>query len=344
MSGKKRNDDPKLFFSMTLEFLDVWLPQQKGRSACTVKSYRDGLSIFRRYLKDEMGISIGKFTFAQCNYDCVLGFLDYLSKSGRSDRTRNQRLSAIKTYLWFAADKDVSLESVALHVSKVPIKNTDEPERQVLSEAALTAIFNQIPSTRLGLRNLVMLIVLYDTAVRVAELIYLRVCDVNLNHESPYIRVMGKGKKERVVSIENDTADYIRLYLENFRNPDAPNTDILFYTVSKGVAGAMSETNFEIMLKKYANSAREKCPDIPVSVYPHMFRRSRATHIYQDGVPLSLISKILGHAKESTTRIYAKTSLKMMQDALAKTTHPSVMDEKELWSDEDEAARMCGLR
>jgi integrase len=98
------------------------------------------------------------------------------------------------------------------------------------------------------------------------------------------------------------------------------------------------------MLKRYANCAREKCPDVPDSVYPHMFRRSRATHMYQDGIPINLISKILGHVKERTTRIYAKTSLKMMQEAIAKTTHPSVKDEKELWVDEDEAARMCGLR
>ena len=189
-----------------------------------------------------------------------------------------------------------------------------------------------------------MLIVLYDTAFRLAELLHLRVCDVNLNRESPYIRIVGKGNKERVVSIENDTSDYIRLYLENYRNPAAPNTELLFYTVSKGVAGAMSETNFEVLLKKYADSAREICPDIPGSVYPHMFRRSRATHMYQDGVPLSLISKILGHVKERTTRIYAKPSLEMMRDAIAKTTHPSVVDEKELWLDEDEAARMCGLR
>ena len=344
MNGKKRISDPKLFFSMTLEFLDVWLPKQKGRSACTVKSYRDALTIFRRYLKNEQGISIGKFAFERCDYDFVLGFLDYLSKSGCSDSTRNQRLSAIKTYLWFAADKDVTLESVALRVSRVPVKKPVEPKREVLSEAALAAIFNQIPSTRLGLRNIVMLIVLYDTAVRVAELLYLRACDTNLNGESPYIRVLGKGNKERVVSIEKDTADYIRLYLENFRDPDAPNTDLLFYTVSKGVTGAMTEENFEIMLKKYANSAKETCPDVPDPVYPHMFRRSRATHMYQDGVPIGLISKILGHVKERTTRIYAKPSLKMMRDAIAKTTHLSVMDEKELWLDEDEAARMCGLR
>jgi site-specific recombinase XerD len=344
MSGKRQIDDPKLFFSMTLEFLEVWLPQQKGRSACTIKSYRDGLTIFRRYLKDELGITIRKFTFAQCDYDCILEFLDYLSRRGCSDRTRNQRLSAIKTYLWFASDKDVALESVALRISKVPVKKTAESERPVLSEAALTAIFDQIPNTRLGLRNLVMLIILYDTAVRIAELLHLRVCDVNLNLESPYIRVLGKCNKERVISIENDTADYIRLYLENFRDPVAPDTDVLFYTVSKGVAGAMSETNFEILLKQYANCAREKCHHVPDSVYPHMFRRSRATHMYQDGVPISLISKILGHVKERTTRIYAKPSLKMMQDAIAKTTHPSVKDEKELWVDEEEVARMCGLR
>ena len=91
-----------LFFSMTYEFLEVYLPTQCGRSPHTVESYRDALSLFRRYILRSLGKSIGAFTFAECTRECVLGFMDYLTELKSKPATRNQRLAALKSYVMFA--------------------------------------------------------------------------------------------------------------------------------------------------------------------------------------------------------------------------------------------------
>ena len=98
------------------------------------------------------------------------------------------------------------------------------------------------------------------------------------------------------------------------------------------------------IISQYANIARKTCPDMPASVHPHMFRRTRATNLYQDGVALELVSVVLGHAHLETTKIYAKPSLRQIRDAMESVPTP-VEDEEPLWvGNEDEMARMCGLR
>lgn len=107
----------------------------------------------------------------------------------------------------------------------------------------------------------------------------------------------------------------------------------------------MSEGNVERFIQQYADQARGQCPDMPPRVHPHMLRRTRATHLYQNGVELALVSRILGHAGLDTTRIYAQPSLAMMRDAMS-SFHPSETDgEKPLWmGSEEEMAKLCGIR
>lgn len=340
-----KNSHNHLFFSMTYEFLDIYLVKQVGRSPDTIESYRDALTLFRRYVLNELNVSITKFTFADCTRNCIFGFLDYLKTKGNKPGTRNQRLAALKSYLWFAADKDVTLQSIALEVSRVPQVKNPATEKQVLSEDALNVIFSQPANTHMGLRNRTILILLYDSAVRLAEMLNLRVDDSCLSEQNPYIRVMGKGSKERVIAIHVKTAQHIQQYLEVYRSKDNPNTDLLFYTIIKGKAGKMSEGNVERFLQQYADKARESCPDIPVRVHPHMLRRTRATNLYQNGVELALVSRILGHAYLDTTQLYAKPSLAMMRQAMDSFPVPQAKDEKPLWTgSEEEIAKLCGLR
>jgi len=127
---------------------------------------------------------------------------------------------------------------------------------------------------------------------------------------------MGKGSKERVVAINTKTVKHIKQYLDFYRSKDNPDTNLLFYTIIKGRAGKMSEGNVERLIQQYADKAREICPDIPLRVHPHMLRRTRTTNLYQNGVELALISRILGHAFLDTTRVYAKPSLAMMCKAM----------------------------
>lgn len=334
-----------LFFSMTLEFLETYMPKQLGRSPETIKSYRDSLTIFRRYLYDERKISIGKFCFEGCTAREMQNFIIFLKESGNSPGTCNQRLTAIKTYLWFAADRDIALQSVALVISRIPQCKVSKKEKEMLSEEALSCIFQQPRNTKTGMRDRVMMILLYDSAIRLDELLSMTVQDLMLESNNPYIRINGKGNKERIVAITPKTAEHLIRYLKIF-HPNSDRKTFVFYTRIKGKTGKMSEGNVERFITQYSCLAREKCPEIPQKVYPHMFRRTRATNLYQNGVELALISRILGHSSIETTKIYATPSMEMLRMAIESVETPEQVKEKPLWKNcsELEIAKLCGLR
>jgi site-specific recombinase XerD len=343
MENNHRSDPP--FFSMTYEFLQLYLPKQCGRSPHTVEAYRDALSLFRRYIVNTLGISIGKFSFAECTRECVLGFLGYLSELGSKPGTRNQRLAALKSYLAFAADKDVTLQSNELEVKRVPQCRVPKTEKTVIAEEAMATILRQPANTKMGLRDRAIMILLYDSGARLAEILGLELSDVTLDGDNPYIRVNGKGSKERVVPIKTKTAAHLNHYVSVYHTSQRPNTNLLFFTVIKGVIGMMSERNVERLVKDYARKAQASCPSVPDHVHPHMFRRTRATQLYQNGVSLPLVSRLLGHATLETTRSYAKPSLKMLREAIESVETPEERAVRPIWEgDEAMMAKLCGLR
>ena len=330
---------------MTYEFLEVYLPKQCGRSPHTVESYRDALSLFRRYILHTLGISIGGFTFAECTRECVLGFMDYLTELKSKPGTRNQRLSALKSYLMFAADKDVTLQSSELEIRRVPQCRVPKTEKTVIPEDAMAAILQQPPNTKMGLRDRAMMVLLYDSGARLAEILGLNVSAVTIAGDNPYIRVNGKGSKQRIVPISAKTAMHLAQYISVYHTQGRTETDLLFFTVIKNVAGMMSEGNVERFVKEYARKAQSSCPSVPDHVHPHMFRRTRATQLYQNGVSLPLVSRLLGHASLQTTQLYAKPSLKMLREAIESIETLEQKAEKPIW-EEDEAmmAKLSGLR
>ena len=330
---------------MTYEFLEVYLPKQCGRSPHTVESYRDALSLFRRYILNAVGISIGKFTFAECTRECVLGFMKHLSELKSKPGTRNQRLAALKSYLMFAADKDITLQSNELEVRRVPQCRVPKTEKTVIPEDAMTAILQQPSNTKMGLRDRTIMIMLYDSGARLAEVLGLKISDVAIAGDNPYIRVNGKGSKQRIVPISVKTAAHLAQYISVYHTKERQNTDLLFFTVIKNVIGMMSEGNVERFVKEYARKAQSSCSSVPNHVHPHMFRRTRATQLYQNGVSLPLVSCLLGHASLETTRLYAKPNLKMLRDAIESVETSEEKAVKPIWEgDEAMMAKLSGLR
>lgn len=340
-----KKSEKKLFFSLTYEFLEVYMRIQMLRSPATIESYRDALTVFRRYLRDELHMRVDSFGFADCTRDLVMGFMEHLSAVGNKPGTRNQRLAAIKSYLWFAAEKDMALQSVAISVGRVKSCRNPKKEKPILDEQAITLLLDAPPNTRIGMRDRTILILLYDSAARLDEILSLRKADLFLSTGSPCIRVVGKGQKERVIGLTERTSTHLRQYLSVFHTKDTEATDLLFYTTIRGETGKMSEANVERLLKKYAAQVRETYPDIPERVHPHMLRRTRATGLYRDGVDLSIISRFLGHAQLETTRIYATPSVEMMRRAIAKMPM-AAPDEDPIWDADADAmmAKLCGLR
>jgi len=339
----KSKDFNKLFFSRTREFLDEYLASQCSRSPHTVKAYRDALTVFRRYVASK-GLSLKSFGFEDCTRDFLLDFMEYLQQSGYEKSSCNQRLAAIKSYMWYVADGDITWQQNALMVSRVPFLKNPEKERETLSEECLKALFSAPGNSKRGIRDSTIMITLYDSAIRLSELLGLKVSDVNLQKDSPYLRIHGKGDKERIVSLSDNAVRHLKNYMRLYHGADSPDTEALFYSVIHGHAQAMSPGNAARIINKYADQIRDGHPDLPDKVHPHMFRRTRATNLYQSNIELELVSRILGHASTQTTRIYAKPSLEMLKEAMDKS-NPELNAEEPLWpDDEDEFARICGLR
>jgi integrase/recombinase XerD len=334
----------ELFFSKTRDYLDIYLVKQCSKSHHTVKAYRDALTVFRRYVLDIKGLSIMKFKFSDCTREFVLDFICYLKENESAQTTCNQRLSAIKAYLWFVSDGDITLQPIALSVSRVPFLKEPKLNRDIISESALTALLVAPPETKTGIRDRTIMILLYDSAIRLEELLALKLSDINIQGTNPYIRIHGKGDKERIVAITDKTVGHLKLYMKYYHVSADTREKPLFYTVIKNQTNVMSPGNVERIINKFADIIREKHPELPKRVHPHMFRRTRATNLYQSGVELELISRVLGHSSTQTTRIYATPSLEMLRNAMecGNVEYPA---EKPLWpEDEGEIARLCGLR
>ena len=334
----------ELFFSRTKDFLDIFMARQQNNSPQTIKAYRYSLTCFYIYVTEECGFNVLKFRFEDCTYELVLSYSQYLQETRNlSASTVNQRIAALKSYLKYVADGDISLMQVYLAISKVPLLRVPKRQHPVLEKEELQIFLNLPMDSKIGNRDRIILILLFDTAIRADELLNIELGDILLDVNFPSILIHGKGRKERTVSMNDRTAEHLRSYIRHYHSPDAPPGTPLFYTVIHGQMNRMSERNLERIVKKYGDQLRQQCPDAPESLYPHLMRRTRATGMYRDGVPLEMISAILGHSSTETTRIYAIPSPDQLRDAMEKG-FPSSSDQEKLWAGRgEEIRRMFGL-
>lgn len=301
--------------------------------------------MFRNYVREQKGISIRSFKFSDCTYDFILDYRNWLHDvRGYRESTANNRLAAIRSYMNYAAARDITLQQVAFSVSEVPAYRVPKSVGPVIEQAeTLSALLNAPANTRTGLRDRTILAVLFDTAIRAEELIKLDYPDVNLSVSDPYIHVHGKGNKDRKVNFSENTVELVKQYVKEF-HPEKDRKLPFFYTTIHDQKGHMSRRNVERIVKKYADQIRKEHKDLPDSVYPHLLRRTRAAGLYQDGVDVTAISTLLGHSLLQTTKDhYVRPSIEQLRDVMESGIPET--SEEQLWpDDEDELARLCGLK
>jgi len=263
----------ELFFSKTKDFLDVFLPRQESRSPETVKAYRLSLTCFYTYVTTECKLSAVAFCFSDCNYDFVFKYSQYMQeKKNLANSTVNQRLAALKAYLRYVSDGNIALMQVYLGVQKVPLLKLSILQRPIIEKNGLAMILNKPLNTKIGNRDRMILIILFDSAVRVSELLDITLGNISLEISVPSILIHGKGKKQRVISLNDKTIRHLREYIRIYHEKDTLADTHLFYTIIHGKMNRMSGRNVERIVKKYADLVRQENPGLPDSCYPHMLR------------------------------------------------------------------------
>ena len=334
--------DPKLFVGIKA-FLTVYMPKVRARSPHTVQAHKDTLNLFTLFLKVDKGIELRKVTRSDFNDKNVLAYLDWIkSERGCSDSTRNQRLASIRVFCKYLAGEDIlafDAYSKIQQINRLPV-----PKRvleDILSVDDIKMLL-KLPdiSKEKGLRDQFYMALLYDSGCRNDEILCMKLGDIAVGKENGQVGIIGKGLKYRVTPLSKEVIAMLRQYANVF-HPDYNPQRHLFYTDRKGVETPMSPDNTARILLKLETKAKLLHSDIP-HLHPHLFRHVRAMHLYQAGMPLSIIGEWLGHSKLETTLIYAYADAEMKRAASEKVSaaKPSVfVDEQFIYQNDDATIR-----
>ena len=340
------------FFKVVRDFLLDYLPNQRNYSEHTIKSYRDALKLLIRFLQDEKDLKVKDINFSIFDTGLIMDFLTWLQNTRNiSAASRNQGISAVRSFFRYAAEKDGTLTSLSRDIrDNIKTKKSSGRLVEFFSEKALVALLQQPDArTSLGLRNMVFMTLMYDTGLRISEIIGLRLCDIRVNAFGKKAYLMGKGRKPRLVSLLPKTVAHIDRYMREFHPDRIPgdSNEFLFYTVIHGKRHPISTDTVSKFMKKYGEKARLVCSEVPERIHPHMMRHTRAMHYYRKGMPLVLLAEYLGHSDVQSTKIYAFADTEMKRAAMIKAdpNQKNTPEPTPIWkNDEEMILRLSGLK
>ncbi len=268
------------------KFIDkymAYLEYERKLSTNTIKSYFNDLKDFDMYFKGEL---------VNLSYDDIKKYIDTLEE--KTSTTISHYITVINSfYSFLVSENEISsnpCENIATPkiVKKLPNYLTEEEVNKLLDINLLTPY---------DYRNKAMLELLYATGLRITELCNLKLSDVDVNN--CFIRVYGKGKKERIVPVTDLALKHLLTYIYEYRNLILKDKDSEYLFISNSLTNISRQGFFKILKKECKRGGIEK------NVSPHILRHSFATHLLKHGADLRIIQELLGHEDITTTQIYA---------------------------------------
>lgn len=297
---------PASGYDLHLDQYQTFLVVEKGLSRRTVAAYAADLIRFGRFLEKQ-----GAPKVVDIDAGLILSYLIRLRDQGLQARSRARHLVSLRGFFAFLANEGIIPRNPAVTID---LPKTVRHLPDVLSiadvEALIAAPDRDKPE---GLRDVAMIELLYGAGLRVSELIGLEMNRINL--EAGFIRVLGKGAKERVVPVGRAATRAVRDYLAHARPLMLKQRSSPFLFVTRR-GSAMTRQSFWNLIGRYGRQANLK-----KRITPHSLRHSFATHLLEGGADLRAVQMMLGHVDIATTQIYTHVAQRQLVEAHRKY-HP----------------------
>ena len=283
----------------------LFLSVEKGLSQSSIESYSQDLKQYLSFLEDS-GVS----EYNNIDTELLILFLKVLKERGRSGKTLSRMQSTLRNYHQFLLNENITSKNPALRLQSV---KEDKKLPVYLTVEEMETLLRTPDASRAGSRDRAMMELLYASGLRVSEIIDIRMTDLNI--ALGFIKVRGKGSKERIVPMTDYVGRLLQEYMETHRLEllKDDHTDALFIT-NRGKG--FTRQGFWKTIKKY-----EMLSGIGKNITPHTFRHSFATHLIENGADLRAVQEMLGHSDISTTQIYTQISAVKIRE-MYKRFHP----------------------
>ena len=301
-------------------FLQEHLPNERGASMHTCETYAYGFQLLLCYVSKRLATTPSALDLEQIDTPTVVGFLNHLEQErGNSSSTRNGRLAAIKAFFRFIEFRVPSCIEQARQIRAIPAKKTDSTIPDYLNEQELQCVLDAPdPHIYAGIRDRAMLHLAFAAGLRVSELVSLLVADLQLTPE-PSIRVMGKGRRERVLPLWKQTTQCLRAWLAVRVSCQVPELFLNRQDVG------MTRSGFEYILNKHCQSAASNQPSLKnKKISPHILRRTCAMQTLHATKDIRKVALWLGHASTQTTEAYLRMDPSEKLDIMDSMIPPSV--------------------
>lgn len=296
-------------YSTLDDFIEYFSIKRSGSKATAEAYYRD-IARFISYLNDE-----GIKSFAAVNKEDVFNYVTLL-RSGKITRNRisnssySRNLSSLRSFYHYLNETGEANDNPFRLIKKVHV---EKHLPDVLTFNQIETIFESFDLDKpIEIRDRLILEIIYACGLRISECCFLLLG--NINTSEMYLKVLGKGNKERIVPYYPRINELLELYFEEYRCLYAKDDNPYLFVSKRG--DRISPRSVQLMLE----DVRERC-NIPFNLHPHMFRHSFATHLLDNGADLRSVQEFLGHENLSTTQIYTHLTYDRLKKSVD-SAHP----------------------
>jgi site-specific recombinase XerD len=295
-------------------FFTERLMQQRNVSPHTIASYRDTFRLLFTFAQAQFHKPPSKLDLSDLDAAFIGRFLEHIEESRSiAVRTRNLRLTAIRSFFRFAAFEAPPNGGQIQRVLAIPSKRHDKRQVAYLTRPEIDALLAAPnPTTWIGRRDYALLLLGVQTGLRLSELTGLDRHAITLGRGA-HVRCLGKGRKERCTPLTAHAIVTLQAWLSE---PSRHGAKALFPNMH---GGRLSADGVQYLMKKYVALAGERCPSLKQNrISPHVLRHTAAMELLQAGVDCSIIALWLGHESVQTTQTYLHIHLALKEAALAK--------------------------